>query len=79
MGKSSASPSAIAAAADRWPAAMDDLTAAAYLSISSRLLWRLSSTGEIPAPRRLPGARSTRWLRVDLDGYLAGLPPREAR
>lgn len=52
------------------PALLNDRQAAEYLAIARRTLWMMSSSGEIPAPIRLPG-RITRWRRTDLDAAIA--------
>lgn len=55
------------------PALLRDHEAAAYIGVSTRKLWQMASAGDAPAPVRLPGSRSSRWRRDDLDQWVAQL------
>lgn len=48
---------------------------AKMLRLSKRSVWRLRSAGVLPAPLRL--GNSVRWLKSDIDAWIAGgcLPP----
>ena len=47
------------------------------LRVSSRQVWKLTSSGRIPAPVRL--SRSVRWRASDIDRFIElGCPSREA-
>jgi predicted DNA-binding transcriptional regulator AlpA len=41
--------------------------------LSIRTWWRLVSTGEAPAPLRIPGVRSTRWRYADVAAWVETL------
>ncbi len=56
-----------------WPMLMSDKVAARYLGVSDRQVWKMSATGELPKPVKLPGARRTAWRKSDLDEFIAGL------
>ncbi len=58
---------------DHWPALMRDTTAAKYVDMSARLIWKLASANKFPKPVAIPGARASRWKRSDLDAYLSDL------
>jgi len=46
------------------------------LSISTRQVWRLAASGQLPAPVRL--GRRSRWRLAELMQWIgAGLPPRD--
>lgn len=45
---------------------------ARQLSISQRQVWRLVSSGELPAPVRV-GERSSRFRRADIEAYVDSL------
>lgn len=47
------------------------------LRVSSRQVWKLTSSGRMPAPVRL--SRSVRWRASDIDRFIElGCPSREA-
>ncbi len=49
---------------------------ATRLGVSTRQVWKLASSGRLPAPIRL--GRSVRWRESDLDRFIAlGCPARE--
>jgi excisionase family DNA binding protein len=48
--------------------------AASYLGINLYEVYRRTAAGEIPARVWGHGARNLRWLRTDLDAWLASLP-----
>lgn len=50
-----------------WPLLLDVKLAAAYLGFSTRTIWSMSTKGQLPAPIKVPGLRSTRWRRADLE------------
>jgi predicted DNA-binding transcriptional regulator AlpA len=52
---------------------LDARQTAAFLGISLRSLRDLAMTEGFP-PARAPGARSTRWVRPELEAYAAALP-----
>lgn len=43
------------------------------LAVSPRTVWRLVSTGHLPGPIRLPGIKGTRWLRTDVERFVASI------
>lgn len=43
---------------------------AELLAVSPRSVWRLSDTGQIPAPVRF-GGRVTRWRLIDIRNFIA--------
>lgn len=59
------------AGADRLLLRVDQV--AEVLAISRRSVWRLSSTGQLPRPVRLPGTRAVRWRRADLERFVEEL------
>ena len=64
-----------AALASRESPVVDAAEAAAYLKISRAHFYKLVKSGRAPGPIRL--GRATRWLRQELDEWLAaGAPPR---
>jgi len=52
--------------------------AAEYVGISPSKLRAMASAGNFPRPVKLPGCKSTRWRRVDIDKWVASLSPRAA-
>ena len=52
---------------DRWPSLMSDATAAQYLDIARSTFRKLVARGDVPRPITIPGVRSSRWRREDLD------------
>lgn len=42
----------------------------ALLSVSTRTVWRMLSSGQLPQPIRI-GTRLTRWRLVDIQAFLA--------
>jgi predicted DNA-binding transcriptional regulator AlpA len=52
------------------PALLTDEGLAHYLSIGVRSVWLLVSRGELPKPINVPGMRSKRWRREDVDEYV---------
>jgi prophage regulatory protein len=44
------------------------------IGLSRQTLWRLSKSGEFPAPRQL-SVRSVGWLRSEVDEWLRGRGP----
>jgi predicted DNA-binding transcriptional regulator AlpA len=59
---------------DTTPALLDRPSAAAYLSVSERLISQWTASAPMfPQPVQLPG-RITRWRRSDLDDFIASLP-----
>jgi len=54
------------------PALLTPSETAAYLSISTSTLWRLTREGTLPAPIYL-SPRSPRWSRTALDRHIATL------
>jgi predicted DNA-binding transcriptional regulator AlpA len=51
---------------------------ASPLAISSRNVWRMSASGQLPRPLHL-GEKTVRWRLRDIRSYLADLGKREAR
>ncbi len=51
---------------------LDVREVAQILGIAVRTVWRLSATGELPAPVRI-GARIVRWRLSDIEQYLEAL------
>lgn len=70
-------PQAILANCDEEPALITPRELAHLLSVSVRTLWRLRSTGRLPAEIRLGG--SVRWQRAETSAWIAaGCPDRQA-
>ena len=46
--------------------------AARFCGISTRTMWRLVSTGDVPKPVSV-GARLRRWKRLDLEAWVESL------
>jgi len=46
---------------------------ARLLSVSVRTVWKLTSTGELPSPIKLPGTRVVRWRRSEVLEWVEGL------
>ncbi len=42
------------------------------LSVSTRTVWRMLSSGQLPQPIRI-GTRLTRWRLTDIQAFLAGV------
>lgn len=53
---------------------LDVRQVADLLGISTRTVWRLAATGDIPAPIRI-GERIVRWRAADLEHHLGRLRP----
>ncbi len=53
------------------PLLLRDRDVAVILGISRALVWKLSSTGELPSPIRIPGTRAARWQRDDIIATVA--------
>jgi predicted DNA-binding transcriptional regulator AlpA len=60
-----------------WPEYMSDKALAQYLGVSPRSVWRATSAGELPQPRRVCGC--TRWLKSEVDERLRSAPTAEPR
>ncbi|SDE47473.1 transcriptional regulator, AlpA family [Belnapia rosea] len=43
--------------------------------ISTPTIERLTAAGLFPAPRVVPGCRVRRWLKADIEQWVAALPP----
>lgn len=56
---------------DRWPELMSDSTAAEYLDVARSTFRKLVATGDVPRPITIPGMRSSRWRREELDEAVA--------
>jgi predicted DNA-binding transcriptional regulator AlpA len=48
-------------------------TLAAYLDVGERIVEQWRTTGKLPPPVDLNGARLTRWRRADVDAFISGL------
>ena len=48
------------------------------LAVSTRTVWRLVSTGELPPPQRI-GKRLRRWKSTDIENYINGEPKKNRR
>lgn len=49
---------------------------AAVLGKSTGMVYKLASSGQLPAPIRVPGFRGLRWTPESIRGYIAGLLPK---
>lgn len=77
MNRELASNSEVSAAGAAEPALLTPRELARLLSISIRTLWRLRTSGRLPAEIRLGG--SVRWQRADALAWIAaGCPDRQA-
>ncbi len=52
---------------------LTDAHAAALAGVGRRTWWRLVSAGQAPSPVKLPGTRSTRWRRGDIEDWIEQL------
>lgn len=59
--------------AERWPQLMSAATVAEYIDVSERQVWKLAADGSLPAPVKIPGARSSRWRKKDIDAIIGKL------
>ena len=64
------------ARAPRWPILLSTGQLSQYLGVCRRLIQIWNSTGYLPRPVDLNGARITRWRRTDIDAWLASRPGR---
>lgn len=51
-------------------ALLSDASAARYLDISVRQIWKLVAENELPQPIRVGTSRISRWQRADLDAAI---------
>ena len=48
------------------------------LAVSTRTVWRLVASGELPQPQKI-GKRLRRWRASDIEAYVAGKPAKPQR